>query len=83
MMPQCVGLIRALVDLRVGLGLDLRRSPEGVDVASGAAALLHPITQPRTYMYLLRTAHLGEVSVTVWPRILKDMGAKRNIHVLE
>jgi len=41
------------------------------------------IGQSRTYMYLLRTAHLGEVSVTVWPKILKDMGAKRNINVLE
>jgi aspartate--ammonia ligase len=41
------------------------------------------IGQSRTYMYLLRTAHLGEVSVTVWPQILKDMSAKRNIHVLE
>jgi aspartate--ammonia ligase len=34
-------------------------------------------------MYLLRTAHLGEVSVTVWPKILKEMCAKRNIHVIE
>ncbi len=41
------------------------------------------IGQSRTFMYLLRTAHLGEVSVTVWPQILKDMCAKRNIHVLE
>jgi aspartate--ammonia ligase len=41
------------------------------------------IGQARTYMALLRKAHLGEVSVTVWPRILKDMCAKRNIHVLE
>ncbi|MEO0093843.1 MAG: aspartate--ammonia ligase [candidate division WOR-3 bacterium] len=41
------------------------------------------IGQSRTYMYLLRTAHLGEVSVTVWPKILKDMCAKRNIFVLE
>lgn len=41
------------------------------------------IGQSRTYMYLLRTAHLGEVSVTVWPKILKDMSAKRNINVLE
>ncbi len=41
------------------------------------------IGQSRTYMYLLRTAHLGEVSVTVWPQILKDICAKRNIHVLE
>ncbi len=41
------------------------------------------IGQSRTYMYLLRTAHLGEVSVTVWPDILEEMCAKRNIHVLE
>jgi aspartate--ammonia ligase len=41
------------------------------------------IGQSRTYMYLLRKAHLGEVSVTVWPKVLKDMGAKRNIYVLE
>ena len=41
------------------------------------------IGQSRTYMQLLKKAHLGEVSVTVWPQILKDMCAKRNIHVLE
>ena len=41
------------------------------------------IGQSRTYMYLLRTAHLGEVSVTVWPDILKEMSAKRHIHCLE
>ena len=41
------------------------------------------IGQSRTYMYLLRTAHLGEVSVTVWPKVLKDICVKKNIHVLE
>jgi aspartate--ammonia ligase len=41
------------------------------------------IGQSRTYMYLLRKAHLGECSVTVWPRILKDMCRQKNIHVLE
>jgi aspartate--ammonia ligase len=41
------------------------------------------IGQSRTYMLLLRTAHLGEVSVTVWPKILKDICAERNIRVLE
>ncbi len=41
------------------------------------------IGQSRTYMYLLRKAHLGEVSVTVWPQVLKDMCAKRDIVVLE
>jgi aspartate--ammonia ligase len=34
-------------------------------------------------MQLLRKAHLGEVSVTVWPKILKDMCHTKNIHVLE
>ena len=41
------------------------------------------IGQSRTYMALLKKAHLGEVSVTVWPKILKEMCAKKNIHVLE
>ncbi len=41
------------------------------------------IGQSRTMMLLLRTAHLGEVSVTVWPRILKEMCDRRGIHVLE
>jgi len=41
------------------------------------------IGQSRTYMSLLKKAHLGEVSVTVWPRILKQMCRERNIHVLE
>ncbi|MCX6831809.1 MAG: aspartate--ammonia ligase [candidate division Zixibacteria bacterium] len=41
------------------------------------------IGQSRTFMYLLRGAHLGEYSVTVWPQILKDICAKKNIHVLE
>ena len=41
------------------------------------------IGQSRTLMLLLRKAHLGEVSVTVWPKILKEMCAARNIHVLE
>lgn len=41
------------------------------------------IGQSRTYMLLLRAAHLGEVSVSVWPKILKNMCTERNIHVLE
>ena len=41
------------------------------------------IGQSRTQMLLLRKAHLGEVSVTVWPKVLKGMCATRNIHVLE
>ncbi|MFI5183559.1 MAG: aspartate--ammonia ligase [Vicinamibacteria bacterium] len=41
------------------------------------------IGQSRTVMSLLKKAHLGEVSVTVWPKVLKDMCARKNIHVLE
>ncbi len=41
------------------------------------------IGQSRTYMLLLKKAHLGEVSVTVWPDILKEMCRKKNIFVLE
>ena len=41
------------------------------------------IGQSRTMMLLLRKAHLGEVSVTVWPKILREICADRNIHVLE
>jgi aspartate--ammonia ligase len=41
------------------------------------------IGQSRTQMLLLRTAHIGEVSVTVWPSVLKEICARKNIHVLE
>lgn len=41
------------------------------------------IGQSRTMMLLLRKAHLGEVTVSVWPKILKEIGARHNIHVLE
>ncbi|HET9407277.1 MAG TPA: aspartate--ammonia ligase [Candidatus Sulfotelmatobacter sp.] len=41
------------------------------------------IGQSRTLMLLLRKAHLGEVSVTVWPKVLKEMCAKKNVFVLE
>ena len=41
------------------------------------------IGQSRTVMLLLRKAHLGEVSVTVWPKKLKEICRKKNIQVLE
>ena len=41
------------------------------------------IGQSRVQMLLLKKAHLGEVSVTVWPKILKEICAKKDIHVLE
>ncbi len=40
------------------------------------------IGQSRTVMLLLRKAHLGEVSVTVWPKELNQICEKKNIHVL-
>jgi aspartate--ammonia ligase len=41
------------------------------------------IGQSRTVMLLLRKAHLGEVSVTVWPKKLKELCWQKNIRVLE
>ncbi len=41
------------------------------------------IGQSRTYMLLLKKAHLGEVGVTVWPNILKEICKKKNVHVLQ
>jgi aspartate--ammonia ligase len=41
------------------------------------------IGQSRTYMLLLKKAHLGECSVTVWPDKLKYICEKKNIHVLK
>jgi len=41
------------------------------------------IGQSRTYMYLLKKAHLGEVSVSVWPKILANICKKKNIHILK
>jgi aspartate--ammonia ligase len=41
------------------------------------------IGQSRTYMLLLQKAHIGEVSVTVWPEKLKEICREKNIHVLE
>jgi len=41
------------------------------------------IGQSRTVMLLLRKAHLGEVSITVWPKKLKELCRQKNIRVLE
>jgi aspartate--ammonia ligase len=40
------------------------------------------IGQSRTQMLLLKKAHLGEVTVSVWPKVLKDICKEKNIHVL-
>jgi aspartate--ammonia ligase len=65
--------------------LDSLRYPYHQGIVSGELPLSigGGIGQSRTYMLLLRKAHLGEVSVTVWPKILKEMCAKRNIPILE
>ncbi len=64
---------------------DFMRFPYHQGIVSGELPLSigGGIGQARTYMAILKKAHLGEVSVTVWPKILKDMCAVRNIHVLE
>ncbi|MBK8982748.1 MAG: aspartate--ammonia ligase [Ignavibacteria bacterium] len=41
------------------------------------------IGQSRTLMLILKKAHLGEVSVTVWPDKLKEICEAKNIFVLE
>jgi aspartate--ammonia ligase len=41
------------------------------------------VGQSRTFMIILKKAHIGEVSATVWPKVLKDMCHKKNIHVIE
>ncbi|MBN1392651.1 MAG: aspartate--ammonia ligase [Sedimentisphaerales bacterium] len=41
------------------------------------------IGQSRTFMLLLKKAHIGEVSATVWPKVLKDISKKKNIPVIE
>ena len=65
--------------------LDFMKLPYHQGILSGELPLSvgGGIGQSRTYMTLLRKAHLGEVSVTVWPKILKDMCAKRKIFILE
>jgi aspartate--ammonia ligase len=65
--------------------LELARLPYHRAIVEGELPLSigAGIGQSRTMMLLLRKAHLGEVSVTVWPRILKEMCAEHGIDVLE
>ncbi len=41
------------------------------------------IGQSRVFMLLLKKAHIGEVSATVWPQVLKDISKKKNIPLIE
>ncbi|MBK6902239.1 MAG: aspartate--ammonia ligase [Saprospirales bacterium] len=56
---------------------------QGITTGAYPLSIGGGIGQSRTYMLLLRKAHLGEVSVTVWPKKLKEIGAKHNIFVLD
>jgi aspartate--ammonia ligase len=63
--------------LKMSGQLDFMKLPYHKGILSGELPLSigGGIGQSRTYMLLLRKAHLGEVSVTVWPKILKDIAA--------
>ena len=65
--------------------LDLLKYPYHQAIVNGEIPLSigGGIGQSRTFMLLLNKAHIGEVSVTVWPERLKQMCRERNIHVLE
>ena len=64
--------------------LDFLKLPYHQAIMEGALPLSigGGIGQSRVMMLLLQKAHIGEVSVTVWPGILKEICAERNIHVL-
>jgi aspartate--ammonia ligase len=73
------------VQLEMAHQLDCMRLPyhQGILTNRIPLSIGGGIGQSRTLMLLLRKAHLGEVSVTVWPKILKEICAKKNIFVLE
>lgn len=65
--------------------LDFLKMPYHQGVITGELPLSigGGIGQARTVMSLLKKAHLGEVSVTVWPKKLKEICSAKNIHVIE
>jgi aspartate--ammonia ligase len=71
--------------LELSRQLHLLKTPYHQGIVRGALPLSigGGIGQSRTLMLLLRKAHLGEVTVSVWPKILKDMCGAKGIHVLE
>jgi aspartate--ammonia ligase len=73
------------VQLEMAHQLDFMKLPyhQGILTNQIPLSIGGGIGQSRTLMLLLRKAHLGEVSVTVWPKILKEICAKKNIFVLE
>jgi len=73
------------IQLEMTKQLDFLKTPYHAGIVNGTLPLSigGGIGQSRTMMAILKKAHLGEVSVTVWPQILKDICAKKNIFVLE
>ena len=73
------------VQLEMAHQLDFMKLPyhQGILTNQIPLSIGGGIGQSRTLMLLLRKAHLGEVSVTVWPKVLKEICAKKNIFVLE
>jgi len=73
------------VQLEMSNQLDFLKQPYHQGIVNNVLPLSigGGIGQSRTYMLLLKKAHLGEVSVTVWPKVLKNMCAAKRIHVLE
>lgn len=71
--------------LRIANQLDLLSRPYHRAIANEQIPLSigGGIGQGRTFMYLLRTAHLGEVTVSVWPREFKEACARKGIFVLD
>ena len=71
--------------LQLSAQLDFLKFPYHQAIINGEIPLSigGGIGQSRTFMLLLKKAHIGEVSAAVWPEILKDMCKKKNIHVIE
>jgi aspartate--ammonia ligase len=67
--------------LRLSGQLDFLDLPYHRGITSGELPLSigGGIGQSRTFMLLLRTAHLGEVSVTVWPRTTSTCWSSRTV----
>jgi aspartate--ammonia ligase len=72
------------IQLEMSKQMDLLSTPYHKGIVDGTLPLSvgGGIGQARTQMLILRKAHLGEVTVTVWPKILKDICAKKKIFVL-
>jgi len=73
------------MQLEIAGQMDFLKTPYHRGIVDGTIPLSvgGGIGQSRTQMLILKKAHLGEVSVTVWPKVLKDICAKKNIFVLE